>query len=355
MPTDADKLLPGLARHSRVDLGVQPTPIEPLHRLGEKLGIKLFVKRDDTATLAMGGNKVRQLEYYLGPAKEIDADTVLITGAVQSNFTRLCTAAANKLGWHAVVQLEDRVPKDDFIYNHSGNVLLNQLLGAELHYFPEGENETAADANLDNLAEELTSRGHTPYVIHLGIDHPPLGGLGYAQCAAECLVQLQDMQLTPDHIVIPSGSGLTHGGFLAGARSIDWQIPVHGICVRRDATQQHARILQRTREIATLLGEVTQINRDDVLVDDQVLHPGYGQLNSAVMTALTEAAQLEALLLDPVYSGRTMAGLISLAKRKIIKQDESVLFIHTGGLPALFAYQKDLAKQLQNGEASLSG
>jgi len=314
--------------------------------MGEMLGISLFAKRDDVTAMSMGGNKVRQLEYYLGAAKQASADTILITGAVQSNFTRLCTAAAKKLGMHAVVQLENRVPKEDLSYNQSGNVLLSQLLGAEIHYFPEGEDEAAADANLDRMAEQLLNDGRKPYVVHLGIDHPPLGGLGYASCAAECFQQLQAMQQMPDHIVIPSGSGLTHAGFLAGARSFGWEVPIHGICVRRSANLQHDRIMRRTNEISNLLGCDGNTSAKDVLVDDAVLAPGYGQLNAQVMKAMTDSAQLEALLLDPVYSGRTMAGLVSLVQSGTIRAEERVLFIHTGGLASLFAYQTELTSTL---------
>jgi len=200
MTDDIATLIPSLKRHPTVDLGLQTTPIEPLTRLGDRLGISLFAKRDDATTISLGGNKVRQLEYYLGAATHTNADTILITGAVQSNFTRLCAAAAKKLGLHVVVQLENRVPKEDVSYNQSGNVLLNQLLGAEMHYFPIGEDETAADASLDRMAEQLLSDGRKPYVIHLGIDHPPLGGLGYARCAAECFQQLLAMRQRPFHL-----------------------------------------------------------------------------------------------------------------------------------------------------------
>ncbi len=352
MTCEISTLIPSLKRYPTVDLGLQTTPIEALTRMGDKLGISLFAKRDDATTISMGGNKVRQLEYYLGAAIHADADTILITGAVQSNFTRLCTAAAKKLGLHAVVQLENRVPKEDISYNQSGNVLLNQLLGAEIHYFPIGENESAADANLDRMAEQLLINGRKPYVIHLGIEHPPLGGLGYAYCAAECFQQLQAMQQLPDHIVIPSGSGLTHAGFLGGARSFGWEVPIHGICVRRSANLQYDRIMQRTNEINQLLGGDGDTDTKDVLVDDAVLEPGYGQLNAQVMKAMSDSAQLEALLLDPVYSGRTMAGLISLVHSGKIQAGETVLFIHTGGLASLFAYQTELTNGLrafQNG------
>jgi 1-aminocyclopropane-1-carboxylate deaminase/D-cysteine desulfhydrase-like pyridoxal-dependent ACC family enzyme len=345
MSFDVMNMLPALKAYPTADLDLRCTSLDLLPRLGKRLDIELFVKRDDTLPLAMGGNKVRQLEYYLGPAVRDGADTVLITGAVQSNFVRLCAAAARKLGMKAVVQLEDRVPKDDAIYKSSGNVLLSQLFGAETHYFPEGENEAAADANLDRMADELRAKGHRPYVVHLGIEHPPLGGLGYAYCAAECFAQFKELGVMPDHVVIASGSGLTHAGFLAGARAVGWDVPVHGICVRRESEQQHARITQRAAELEAMLGN-SGITPADIMVYDSVLAPGYGQMNEQVMAAITHSAQDEALLLDPVYTGRTMAGLIDLVKGGLIKSGSRVAFIHTGGLPSIFAYQSDIMSGL---------
>lgn len=347
MPVEGLNMLPALKAYPTADLDLRRTSMDLLPRLGARLGIELYAKRDDTLPLAMGGNKVRQLEYYLGPAVRDGADTVLITGAVQSNFVRLCAAAARKLGMAAVVQLENRVPKNDAIYNNSGNVLLNHLFGAEIHYFSEGENEAAADANLDRIANELRAKGRRPYVVHLGIEHAPLGGLGYAHCAAECYMQFQEMGVMPNHVVIPSGSGLTHAGFLAGARAVGWDVPVHGICVRREAVSQHARITRRAAEIDAMLGN-NEIKPNDIMVYDTVLAPGYGQMNDQVMAALTYAAQDEAMLLDPVYTGRTMAGLIALIKDGVIKPGARVAFIHTGGLPSIFAYQTDILNGLNN-------
>ena len=346
MWSDIYALLPALEQHARVSLDSSVRPMESLPRLGQHLGVRLSVKRDDISTLAFGGNKVRQLEFYLAQAVAQNADTVLITGAIQSNFVRSCAAAAAKLNMQPVVQLEDRVPNADDQYQHSGNVLVNQLLGAEIHYFPEGENEAAADANLDTLANSLRQQGKNPFVIHLGPDYMPVGGLGYAACAAECYLQLQALKDTVDHVVIPSGSGLTHAGFLVGARAIGWDVPMHGVCVRRQAEAQHERISQRASELLQLLDHPVQLTDRDVAVYDSVLAPGYGQLNDRVMHAITQSARLEALMLDPVYSGRAMAGLFWLVEAGVIKPGESVLFIHTGGLPALFAYQDKLVAAL---------
>ncbi|MCP4934006.1 MAG: D-cysteine desulfhydrase family protein [bacterium] len=351
---DSLDLLPALKAFPTADLNTHVTSLDHLPRLGARLGVELIVKRDDTLQLGMGGNKVRQLEYYLGPGVREGADTVLITGAVQSNFVRLCAAAARKLGWQAVVQLEHRVPRDDVIYKNSGNVLLNQLFGAEIHYFSQGEDEAAADAALDRMANEVRARGRRPYVVHLGINHPPIGGLGYASCAAECYAQFQARGAMPDHVVIASGSGLTHAGFLVGARAVGWDVKIHGICVRREATQQRKRIVRRAAELDKMLG-TDRITPQDTIVDDSVLAPGYGQMNDRVMEAITFAARDEGLLTDPVYTGRTLAGLISLVNSGKIEQGSSVAFIHTGGLPAIFAYQNDIVSGLDNQQTKGGG
>ncbi len=342
-PTFDDLLhtLPALALHPREALLKAASALEPMPNCGEALGLTLDIKRDDTLPLAMGGNKVRQLEYYFGQAAAAGADCVLITGAVQSNFVRLCAAAARVKGWHPIVQLEDRVPKDDAAYNSSGNVLLLGLLDAEIHRFPEGENEAAADANLDRLAEEARRAGRNPYVIHLGIEHPPYGALGYAAAAVETYLQYQAQGIMPDHVVVPSGSGLTHAGFLVGARAIGWDVPVLGICVRRDREQQQARITRRARELGALLGGVP-LSPEDIKISDAVLAPGYGQMNDAVATAIALAAREDAIFLDPVYSGRCFAGLIDHLHKGAISPGERVTFIHTGGTPAIFAYETDL-------------
>lgn len=339
---DPTPLRDALAAQPSVRLSSGETPLEPLERLGAHLGIELWAKRDDCFSLALGGNKVRQLEYYLGVGEQEGADTVLVTGALQSNFVRLTAAAARRLGWQPVVQLEDRVPKNDPFYRTSGNVLLNELMGAEVHHFAEGEDEAAADRNLDTIAGGLRARGRHPYVIHLGQDHPPIGALGYADAAIETRHQLETAGVEPDHVVVASGSGLTHSGFLVGARAMGWTVPVLGICVRRDVSQQHPRVLKRARELVTMLGIECTIDDDDVQVDDSVFPPGYGRINPEVREAVRLAAEHEALLLDPVYTGRSMAGLIHHVRSGRIAPGDRVVYLHTGGTPGVFAYQNDL-------------
>jgi len=328
----------------RVALAHSPTPLEEMPRLATALAgaatPRLYVKRDDCTGLALGGNKARQLEYYMGQAVAQDADTVLITGAVQSNFVRQAAAAARKCSMEIHIQLEDRVPHNDATYMGSGNVLLDRLMGATIHPFPEGENEAAADANLDAIAQRLAAEGRKPYVIHLGIDSPPWGGLGYVDAGREIATQADAMGLHFDAIVVASGSGLTHAGLLAGLRAAGVDARVLGVCVRRDATQQRARIQRRLAEILELAGLPVDTAGDaDIHVEDSWLGSGYGRLTEEVRDAMETAARTEALVLDPVYTGKTMAGLIGMVARGDFAADEKVLFVHTGGAPALFGYE----------------
>jgi D-cysteine desulfhydrase/L-cysteate sulfo-lyase len=328
----ADLPTAGLARE---------TPLEPLPNLSRSQGgAELWAKRDDMDGMAFGGNKVRQLDYYFGAALTEGADTVLITGAVQSNFCRLCAAFAAKLGLECHLQLEERVAKNDPAYRDSGNVLVNRLLGAHLHSYPHGEDEAGADAALEVLADDLRAKGRRPYVIHLSPGHPPLGALGYIHCAREVLAAIAEHDLDVAHIAVPSGSGATHSGLLYGMRAYGSDIPVTGYCVRRDAAIQKQRIEARCADIAVLLGAENPVRADDVRTNDRFFGPGYGLVNLPVERAIRLGARSEALMLDPVYTGKCMAGALNLAGTTA--PGRAVIFIHTGGTPALFAYAASL-------------
>ncbi len=325
----------------RTRLGHTPTPLEAMPNLAKAYpGRQLFVKRDDCTGLALGGNKVRQLEFYLGEAVGQGADTILITGAVQSNFARLAAAGARQLGMDCHIELEQRVPNDDPLYHSSGNVLLARLLGATMHHYPAGEDEAGADRQLATIAARLKAAGRHPYIIPLAPGHKPLGALGYVVAAREILQQCDDRGLAFDEVVVPSGSGHTHAGLLFGLRALGSPVVVTGICVRRPAAAQTPRIADRCREVAALLGVTNPVSAPDIRLVDNVLAPGYGQLNPATRTAIETAAQTEALILDPVYSGKAMAGFLDRAAKT--GQGQSLLFIHTGGTPAVFAYGEAL-------------
>lgn len=327
-----------ISEFPRAELLSYPTPVERLNRLSDMLGFDLWIKRDDLTGLSFGGNKVRQLEFYIGAAIAKNADTILITGAVQSNFVRTAAAAAAKFGMKAILQLEERVPGMGPLYYSSGNVLLGRLLNAEHVSFAEGENEGAADAALVERAAELQAKGKSPFVIPLGIDHPPLGALGYVKAGAELVGQMKDF----DIVVTPSGSGATHGGLLTGLRLSGNGSPVYGICVRRDAAQQRARIETVAGNLSDMLGIKRPFGQDDILTWDGALAPGYGQIGSKAREALNLMVQTEGILLDPVYTSKTFAGLLGLMEEGKISPNQKVMMLHTGGLPAIFGYQEEL-------------
>ena len=340
-----------IGRFPRVILGHAPTPLEPAPNLGAALGVELWIKRDDCTGLAMGGNKVRQLEFHFGEAQARGADTVLVTGAVQSNLVRLAAAGARRSGMDIHIQLEDRVADADDLYRTSGNLLLDRLLGATLHSLPFGEDEAAADAALERRAQRLADEGRRPYVIHSGLGSEPIGGLGYVVAAVEVAEQCRSHGVGFDAVVCASGSALTHSGILVGMRMGGEEVPVYGICVRRDACQQGARVARLAAEIAAMIDLSAVFGTNDINVCDAVHAPGYGRLNGSVREAISMAARLEGLLLDPVYTGKAMAGLIAHVRKRRLGAGSRVLFIHTGGLPAIFAY----GDKLERGLANVSG
>lgn len=333
----------------RVTLAQLPTPIQELPHLSEALGgPTIYVKRDDCTGLALGGNKARQLEYYFGDAQKRGADVVLITGAVQSNYVRMTAAAARQLGMESHIQLEERVPDVDDIYHHSGNVLLDRIFGACLHSYPHGEDEAGADHRLEQIADELRHQGKHPYIIYLGPDRPPLGALGYVHAAEEILTQIEAQQLTIGEVVIASGSSYSHSGLLVGLRTRGSRIGVTGICVRRKAALQVQRVTHCMRALEQLLNLKQAVTtRSDICVFDGTLAPGYGRLNSAAIDAIRTLAQTEGILLDPVYTGKSFAGLLALIKANKFAKTDNVLFVHTGGAPALFAYEPALRDALR--------
>ena len=320
-----------LIRFPRVRMGHLPTPLEPMPRLGAALGCDLWGKRDDCTGIGFGGNKVRQLEFYLGKAQAQGATQVLITGAVQSNFVRVAAAMAARLGMGCHIQLEDRVPGMGDLYRQNGNVLLDHLLGTTLYDYPEGEDEAGADARLHEIAEALRAKGETPFIVPLSADQPPTGALGYVDAAQELLAQGERF----DEIIIASGSALTHCGLLFGLRALGDATPVTGICVRRDQAVQTARVTARMADLAGLLDMENPVADADIRLDDRVLAPGYGRMSEAVRDAILQTARAEGLFLDPVYTGKVMAGIMAMADRL---RGRKVLFWHTGGQPALFGY-----------------
>ncbi len=334
--TDAAEIL---AAFPRARFSHLPTPLMRMENLGRETGCgNLYVKRDDLTGLGMGGNKARQLEYYIGEAQALGADTVLITGAVQSNFVRQCAAAARALGLACEVQLENRVGGMPEGQEKTGNYLLDRLLGVPVHHFPVGEDEAAADANLEKIADGIRARGGKPYVIHLGATHPPLGSVGYVEAAREILADVEALGLQLGAVVCASGSAVTHTGLLTGLRLFGSAAPVFGICVRRASAVQTPRVLKRCRDLESMLGCGQVVADGDVWTSDAYLGEGYGKASAGTIAAIEMAARQETLILDPVYTGKVFDGFVGLARDGVLPREGAVVFVHTGGTPGLFAY-----------------
>ncbi len=332
-----------LARFARIRLAHLPTPLEPLPRLSEALGVDLWIKRDDCTGLAGGGNKTRKLEFLLGAAFEQEADTLVTQGAVQSNHVRQTAAAAAAHGLACEIILEERTGSKASDYVGNGNVLLDRLFGASIRSVPGG---TDMVAELETTADAVRARGGKPYVIPGGGSNP-IGALGYVDCAREIVVQADEMDLEVHRIVTATGSAGTHAGLVAGLAVMGADIPVLGIGVRAPKEKQEANVFKLAEETAALLGQPGRVTRDMVVADCDYVGEGYGLIDQGVIDALTLAARLDGIVLDPVYSGKAMKGLIALARAGQFR-GETVVFLHTGGAQGLFGYQSEI-------EGALSG
>lgn len=330
-----------LTRFPRVRLAHAPTPIEPLENLSKLLGgPRLWIKRDDCTGLALGGNKTRKLEFLVGAALAEGADTLITVGAVQSNHVRQTAAAAAKCGLACEIVLEDRVPDADVEYREGGNVLLDRLLGARLRIVPAGTN---VDGAMEAVADELRAAGKRPYVIPGGGSNPT-GAVGYAAVAFEIEAQANELGLRLDAILHATGSSGTQAGLIVGLVGHANPTPVLGVCVSRPAGVQEAQVRRLAAATAEHLGIRGAFPDDRVEATSDYVGQGYGLPTEGMREAVALLARHEGVLLDPVYSGKAMAGLIDLVRKGQWKAGQNVLFIHTGGTPGLFAYRSALSE-----------
>ena len=328
-----------LARFPRIRLGHTPTPLEGMPRLTALLGgPTLYVKRDDCTGLATGGNKTRKLEFLMADALAQGADTVITQGAVQSNHVRQTAAAACRLGLKIEILLERRVPDRAADYETTGNVFLDRLFGARIDFRPAGADMGQA---CDERAAEVRAAGGKPYVIPGGGSNR-IGALGYVACALELLTQANEAGLRIDYVVHGTGSAGTQAGLVAGLEGCNSGIAVYGVSVRQPREKQIDVVHRLAAETADLIGVRQGIARESVEVTSDYVGSGYGQPTDSMVEAVGLAARHEGLLLDPVYSGKGMAGLIGLIKDGTFTADQNVVFLHTGGSAALFAYERDL-------------
>jgi len=314
-----------------------PTPLEPLQRLSAALGgPTLWVKRDDATGLAVGGNKVRKLEYLMADAAAQGADMVVTVGATQSNHCRQTAAAAAKVGMRCELLLEHRFPEWPAAYNEGGNLQLDGLLGAVVIGYDKGTDMVdALDARIDALRAE----GHRPYAIPLG-GSSVIGAFGYRTAAVELLRQATELDLEPAEIVHATSSGGTQAGLIAGLALRRSDVPVLGISAGGSAAYLEPIVRTLAEGVIERLGVDRSFGPDAVRIDDTHVGDAYGEPTEAMWEAVELCAQLEGLLLDPVYSGKAMAGLIHHIRAGRYGPDDQVIFIHTGGTPALFAYRQ---------------
>jgi L-cysteate sulfo-lyase len=324
-----------LARFPRHFLAHLPTPLERLDRLSKELGgPEIWIKRDDCTGLSTGGNKTRKLEFLMAEAEVQGADMVMTQGATQSNHARQTAAFAAKLGMDCHILLEDRTGSNNANYNHNGNVLLDHLHGATTEKRPGGGD---MNAEMEKVAERFRAEGRKVYTIPGGGSNPT-GALGYVNCAFEMLAQFNDRALKVDHIVHATGSAGTQAGLITGLKAMNAQIPLLGIGVRAPKPKQEENVYNLACATAEKLGCPGVVAREDVVANTDYVGEGYGIPTESGLEAIRMFAELEAILLDPVYSAKGAAGFIDLIRKGHFKKGERVVFLHTGGAVALFGY-----------------
>jgi L-cysteate sulfo-lyase len=322
---------------ARYRLAHLPTPLEPLARLQEELGggPRLFIKRDDCTGLALGGNKTRKLEFLIADALAAGASAVVTEGGLQSNHVRQTAAASARARLACHLVLDHRVPIDRKTYRTGGNMLLDRLLGATVHVC--GPNETRAQ-RVERLAADLRARGETPYLIPAGGSNG-IGALGYAALMGELAGQAAAQGLAIDHVLVASSSGGTQAGLIVGAALAERSPAIIGVDIDGEPDELRGKVREVAAACAARLGLSRPFSAASVEIAEGYAPEGYGVPNPGMIEAVTLLARLEGILLDPVYTGKAMAGLIDMIGAKRFDRHETVVFIHTGGMPALFAYE----------------
>jgi 1-aminocyclopropane-1-carboxylate deaminase len=328
-----------LDRFERYPLLFGSSPVHRLERLTEHLGgAEVWAKRDDVSSgLAFGGNKTRKLEYLVADALAQGCDTLVSIGGVQSNHTRQVAAAAARAGLDCVLVQESWVDWPDAVYDRVGNILLSRILGAEVRLV-EAEFGIGFKESWEQALADVEERGGKPYAIPAGASDHPLGGLGYARWAQEVAEQEAELGVFFDTVIVCSVTGSTHAGMVAGFAAQDRPrrvVGIDGSAKPRETLEQVTRIAQAT---AKLIEVGRELSRDELVLDDRY-HAGiYGIPDERTLEAIRLAARLEGMITDPVYEGKSMAGMIDLVGRGEIPKDATVLYAHLGGQPALNAY-----------------
>lgn len=314
-------------RPNKLHLGQFPTPMHRLDNMSRVLGRNIYIKRDDMTGVSTGGNKVRKLEYLLYDAKEKGADYVLTTGGAQSNHAMLTAACCNKIGIKAILVLKQRG-----VQGRVGNLLINELLGADVR-FVDTDSYDDVYKEMDRIADELRAAGHNPYLVPVG-GSVPLGTVGYVDCAREIFAEALEQDIKINRIVSTAGSGGTLAGLVLGAMLYGDGCKVTGVAVCDDPFEEITAEL--VNGAAEILGADVHVEPKDIDIL-RYYGAGYAQPSKEGLEAITLMAQQEGLILDPVYTGKTFAGLMHLIRTSKIGENETVLFLHSGGTASLFA------------------
>ncbi len=325
-------------RFARTSLGFFPSPLHRLKRLSRELGIEVWAKRDDVSSgLAFGGNKIRKLEWLAAEALGQGCDTLVSIGNIQSNHTRQVAAVAAVLGLKCVLVQEEWTKWDDPAYGRVGNILLSRIMGAETVLEGEGYS-TEIKQTWERALEQVRRGGGKPYAIPAGASDHPLGGLGYAHFADELALQEEQLGVFFDTVVTASCTGSTQAGMVVGFLAQDRARRLIGIDTAANAAMTRAAVTKIARATAALVGLEAAVRDEDVVVDGRFCGPEYGLPDAPTIAAIRMAARLEGMLTDPVYEGKSMAGLIAMARAGEIAPGSRVLYVHLGGAPALNAY-----------------
>ncbi|MFC1729134.1 D-cysteine desulfhydrase family protein [candidate division KSB1 bacterium] len=331
-----------------------PTPLEEMKALSSELGgPKLYMKRDDQTGLAFGGNKTRKLEYIIPDVLDKKADMIITYAGVQSNWCRQTAAAAKMYGIKPVLVLSKN---DTAPAKYDGNLLLDEIFGAEIEFVEPSESREEV---VDRLTEEALREGHKPYIIPVGGSQPggsmlkPFGAVSYAHAFLELYTEARERDVEFDCVVHPTGSGGTQAGLVVGALAVDPDVRIVGISVGGSKQQGMSGVAGIAGATADALNLDMPVAPDDIIVFDEYVGDGYGVLNQDIVDAIRLTARAEGILLDPVYTGKAMAGMIDLVRKGYFKKSETVVFLHTGGTPALFPYKEQIMEYIRNLDAGI--
>ncbi|CDX35081.1 1-aminocyclopropane-1-carboxylate deaminase [Mesorhizobium sp. SOD10] len=329
-----------LEKFERYPLTFGPTHIEKLDRLSKHLGgnVEIYAKREDcNSGLAFGGNKLRKLEYIIPDAIASDADTLVSIGGVQSNHTRMVAAVAARIGMKCLLVQESWVPHEDAVYDRVGNILLSRIMGAEVHLVDEGF-DIGIRRSWEKALYEVKARGGIPYAIPAGASVHPYGGLGYVGFAEELRAQEKQLGFAFDFIVVCTVTGSTHAGMLVGFANDGRHRNVIGIDASATPSQTKAQVLDIAQHTAELVDLEMELVEDDVVLLEEYAYPRYGIPSPETKDAIRLCARLEGMIIDPVYEGKSMQGMIDLVQKGFFAKGSRVLFTHLGGAPAINGY-----------------